>query len=91
MRTIPKAINGNKVSRYKRTLRLGLVTINSIESLEEHISEFNNYFSGIGVKLERDEVKTECVHELEKLDSISKEKYLWLSSWLGHDSSKRTF
>jgi hypothetical protein len=36
----------------------GVVTINSIESLEEHISEFNNYFSGIGVNLETDEVKS---------------------------------
>jgi hypothetical protein len=66
----------------------GLVTINSIESLEEHISEFNNYFLGIGVKLERDEAKTECAYELEKLDSVSKEKYLWLSNWIKQDSAK---
>jgi very-short-patch-repair endonuclease len=67
-----------------------VVTINSIESLEEHISEFNDYFSGIGVKLERDEVKTECVYELEKLDSLSKEKYLWLSNWIKQDSAIST-
>jgi len=65
-----------------------VVTINNIESLEEHISEFNNYFSGIGVKLETEEVKIECVHELEKLDSVSKEKYLWLSNWIKQDSAK---
>jgi len=69
----------------------GLVVINSIESLEEHISEFNNYFSGIGVKLERDEVKSECRHKLERLDSINREKYLWLSNWIKRDSAKRTF
>ena len=67
-----------------------LVIINSIEKLEEHISEFNNYFSGIGVKLERDEVKTECRHTLEKLDSVSKEKYLWLSNWIKQDAAKST-
>jgi hypothetical protein len=68
----------------------GLVTINSIESLEENISEFNDYFSGIGIKLERDEVKTECEYELEKLDSVSKERYLWLSNWIKQDLTKRT-
>jgi hypothetical protein len=31
----------------------GLVKIDGIGSLEEHILEFNNYFSNIGVKLER--------------------------------------
>jgi very-short-patch-repair endonuclease len=72
------------------SLNRKVVTINSIESLEDHISEFNNYFSGIGVKLERDEVKTECVHELGKLDSVSKEKYLWLLKWIKQDSTKST-
>jgi very-short-patch-repair endonuclease len=67
-----------------------VVTINSIESLEEHISEFNDYFSGIGVKLERHEVKTECVYELEKLDSVSKERYLWLSNWIKQEFTKST-
>jgi hypothetical protein len=67
-----------------------VVTINSIESLEEHISEFNDYFSGIGIKLERDEVKTECEYELQKLDSVSKKRYLWLSNWINQDSTKRT-
>jgi hypothetical protein len=65
-----------------------VVTIDSIETFEEHISEFNNYFSGIGVKLERDEVKTECAYELAKLDYPSKQKYLWLSNWIKQDSAK---
>ena len=72
------------------TVNRGLVTINSIELLEEYISEFNNYFLGIGVKLDRDEVKIECEKELEKLDSVSKEKFLWLLDWAKQDSAKRT-
>jgi hypothetical protein len=72
------------------SLNRKVVKINSIESLEEHISVFNIYFSTIGVKLERDEVKTECVYELKKLDSVSKEKYLWLSNWIKQDSTKST-
>lgn len=55
-------------------VKRGLVIIDSIESLEEHISEFHNCFSGIGVRLERDEVKIECLHVLEHLDIVRRQK-----------------
>ena len=63
-------------------IKPGLVVINSIESLDDHILQFNNYFSSIGVKLERDEVKSECLHVLDRLDVVTRQKYLWLSNWI---------
>jgi len=63
-------------------IKPGIVVINNIESLVEHMSEFNNCFSNIGVRLEKDDVKSECRHKLERLYSIDREKYLWLSNWV---------
>lgn len=72
-------------------IKPGIVVINNIESLEDHISRFNNCFSGIGVKLERDEVKSECLHVLERLDSVNREKYLWLSNWTKRNPARKNF
>lgn len=66
----------------------GLVIINSIKSLENHISKFNSYFSSIGITLEIDDLKSECKPRVERLDSISREKYLWLSDWISQSTAK---
>lgn len=72
-------------------IKPGLVVINSIESLDDHILQFNNYFSSIGVRLERNEVKSECLHVLERLDAVSRQKYIWLSNWIAQNSKKTDF
>ncbi len=66
----------------------GLVIIDSIESLQNHISEFNDNFSSIGVKLEIDDLKSECKLRIERLDPISREKYLWLLNWTKQTTAK---
>ena len=47
-------------------IKKGIVKINNIESLEEHILDFNNCFSKIGVKVDKDDVKSECRYKFER-------------------------
>jgi very-short-patch-repair endonuclease len=63
-------------------IKRGLVDITNTESLEENISEFNNNFSRIGIKIEKDDVKTECRHKLERIYPVGREKFSWLSNWI---------
>jgi hypothetical protein len=63
-------------------IKRGLVDITNTESLEENISEFNNNFSRIGIKIEKDDVETECRHKLERIYPVDKEKFSWLSNWI---------
>jgi hypothetical protein len=57
-------------------------TLCNTESLEENISELNNNFSRIGIKIEKDDVKTECRHKLERIYPVDREKFSWLSNWI---------
>jgi hypothetical protein len=63
-------------------IKRGLVDITNTESLEENISEFNNNFSRIGIKIEKDDVKTECRHKLERIYPVEREKFSWLTNWI---------
>ena len=63
-------------------IKRGLVDITNTESLEENISEFNNNFSRIGIKIEKDDLKTECRHKLERISPVDREKFSWLSNWI---------
>lgn len=63
-------------------IKKGLVDINNVETIEDNISEFNNNFSNVGVKIEKDDVKTECRHKLERIYPANREKFLWLSNWI---------
>ena len=39
-------------------------------------------FSRIGIKIEKDDVKTECRHKLERIYPVDREKFSWLSNWI---------
>lgn len=65
-------------------IKKGIVKINNIESLEEHILDFNNCFSKIGVKVDKDDVKSECRYKFERLYPINKKEFSWLSNWINN-------
>ena len=65
-------------------IKKGIVKINNIESLEEHILDFNNCFSKVGVKVDKYDVKSECRYKFERLYPIDKKKFSWLSNWINN-------
>ena len=63
-------------------IKEGIVKINNVSSLENHISEFNNYFSSVNLLLEQNDVKAECQHALKKINPAHKDHYSWISDWV---------
>ena len=73
----------------------GIVSIENENSLNYHINSFNTIFYGLGITVERQDIKSECVATLAKLrkkdgyrdDNNNNKnndlsKYKWLIDWL---------
>jgi very-short-patch-repair endonuclease len=56
-----------------------IVSIDNLNLLKAHISEFNRYFSSFQVGVEESEVKDECLYTLNKIPTNT--KFQWIIEW----------
>ena len=63
-------------------IRPGVISINDKFTLDSLVDNFNKNFSGIGITVERPEIKSECNAVLTKLNKDEVSTYSWLVKWL---------
>ena len=57
----------------------GIVTVNDLNSLKAHISEFNRHFSSYQVSVEESEVKDECLYAYNTIETNT--RFQWITGW----------
>lgn len=57
----------------------GIVSVNNLNSLKAHISEFNRHFSSYQVTVEESEVKDECFYALNT--NKTNTRFQWITGW----------
>ena len=63
-------------------IRPGVISIKDKFTLDSLVDNFNKSFSGIGITVERPEIKSECNAVLTKLNKDEVSTYSWLVKWL---------
>lgn len=58
----------------------GIVSINNLDLLKAHISEFNRHFSSYQVSVEESEVKDECLYAFNNIETNA--KFQWITEWI---------
>jgi len=57
----------------------GIVSVNNLNSLKAHISEFNRHFSSYQVSVEETEVKDECLYAFNT--NKTNTRFQWITGW----------
>ena len=57
-----------------------IVSINNLNLLKAHISEFNRHFSSYQVSVEESEVKDECLYAFNNIKTNA--KFQWITEWI---------
>ena len=57
----------------------GIVSVNNLNSLKAHISEFNRHFSSYQVSVEESEVKDECLYAFNTVKTNT--RFQWITGW----------
>ena len=73
-------------------INAGIISIDNVLTLELCIEKFNQGFSKLGITVEKNEVKIECLKELKKMarkgkdiqSTNNKEDLGWLVKWCEH-------
>lgn len=57
----------------------GIMSVNNLNSLKAHISEFNRHFSSYQVSVEDSEVKDECLYAFNPIKTNT--RFQWITGW----------